>query len=290
MKKSLVYLFIIFISCTDERPEEVITPDPVSLLSINFAGNDYDADYGRLSKHELSGIFVTITKIEINQNEEWIEVPTDNPQFVNLFDLSKQEKMLAVYQANPGVYSQIKFTVEESRKNIILEGQGSYVKNKKGFIYPLKVPSSSIKIVNKFVIDPGKPVKLILDFDVNHSIVQQGKKEEYLLKPVISLKTDRNTGFINVSFSESFHKGNYKLKVFESGKFNKNELTNDNEKLAEKIIYMSSINAASTGIIVPNLSEGAYDIYFAAQSEGLSDHSQKGIIVRKGEITDLVLK
>ncbi|MFW5761857.1 MAG: DUF4382 domain-containing protein [Cyclobacteriaceae bacterium] len=289
MKKSLIYLFIIFTSCTDERPEEVIVPDPVSLLSINLAGNDYSFDRGRLNEHELSGIFVTITTIEIMQNEEWIEVPTDNPRLVNLIDLSKQEKMLAVYQANPGVYSQIRFSVEEGKKNVILEGQGSYVKNKKGFIYPLKVPSSSIRIVNKFVIDPGKPVKLILNFDVNKSIVQQGKKEEYLLKPVISLKTDRNTGFINVSLSDSFHKGNYKLKVFESGKFNKNELTNDNEKLAEKIIYMSSINATSSGIIVPNLSEGAYDIYVAAQSEGLSDHFQKGIIVRIGEITDLVL-
>jgi len=277
-------------SCTEEVPEIIETEAPVSLMSINLSGNKYEADHGRQLKHNLTGIFVTIKQISILKDNEWIKISGDFPQLVNLIELSNKECLLASQEVEPGKYSEIKFDIEQGNDKVVVEGKGCYVKNEKGFIFSLKVPSSKIKVKGEFEVQAGLPHKLILDFDITESIIQLGNKEEYLLKPTIKLKMGNNIGFIRVVLADSFPKGKYKLLVYESGNLVKENLVTKNAQTNSSILFSAKINKETENIIVPNLLDGKYDIYLAADSNdsSLSDKILTGVLVKSGIITKAV--
>lgn len=292
MKKIFMSVVILALfSCTEETPEVIETEAPVSLMSVNLSGNSYEADYGRQLKHNLTGIFVTITQISILKDNEWIKISGDFPQLVNLAALSHKEFLLASQEVDPGKYSEIRFAIDQGNEKVIVEGKGCYVKNDKGFVYPLKVPSSKITLKGAFEVQEGLPHKLIVDFDINESINQLGKKEEYLLKPVLKLKMGNNIGFIRIILADSFPKGNYKIIVYESGKLLQDNLTKNNQENS-LILFSAKISEKTENINVPNLLDGKYDIFLAADSNNsnLSDKIMTGVVVKSGNITKATFK
>jgi hypothetical protein len=57
-------------------------------------------------------------------------------------------------------------------------------------IMPLKIPSgpeTGIKLVHPFLVEAGKIIELVLDFDADRSVIKAGNSGKYILKPTIKV-------------------------------------------------------------------------------------------------------
>ena len=123
-----------------------------------------------------------------------ITIPIDpslpaSPSF-NVLSLANIQELLGSAVLPVGTYSQVRLILEPNPS-----GQGqdpvNYVtlKTDPATKIPLKTPSaqqSGLKVVGKFVVEPGIINAIALDFDPNTAIVERGntpQSEKYLLKP-----------------------------------------------------------------------------------------------------------
>ena len=73
-----------------------------------------------------------------------------------------------------GIYSQIRLYIEKALITI------------DGVEYDLKIPSKKVKINANFLIFEGEITTLLLDFDIQKSVIRSNK-DKYILKPNIRL-------------------------------------------------------------------------------------------------------
>ncbi len=123
-------------------------------------------------------IYVTINKIRVHKAspENFIVISEEEKEFDLLKLKEHAEIVVEKYELEEGHYNQIRMAVVSGR--IIFE-DGEYT---------LEVPSSEIKIPVVFDIEEGT-TKVILDFDAEKSIkvTKKGKKDNYILRPVIKV-------------------------------------------------------------------------------------------------------
>ena len=297
MKKFLIFFPIVFIlfSCTEE-PLPQVEDEDISLLSMNLSGSGYNADGGKLLKHDLTGIFLTIEMIRIKKDDGWMNLPADYPILIDLVTIADSESFMNAFSIEPGTYSELRLIVANGNNDVVIEGKGNYVKKENGFIYPLKVPSGSssgFKINGTFTIELNKTYKLLLDFDIDESIVRLGNQDEYLLKPAIKLKVEENFGFIHGELTESVPIGTYEIIVYNSGRFSTAEILRNAAPYFENALTRTFVNDERT-FIVPNLEPGRYDIYIARHSSdkppALTNHLFVGLNVAEGNILTLEVK
>jgi len=108
---------------------------------------------------------------------------------LNILNLAFVQELLGTTILPAGTYSQVRLILEPNPSNgdpvnyVILQGDTSRTK------IPLKTPSaqqSGLKVVGKFVVEPGVINAIALDFDPNTAIVKRGntqQSEQYILKP-----------------------------------------------------------------------------------------------------------
>jgi hypothetical protein len=132
-------------------------------------------------------IWVTINSIKVHyaDTDEFIEV-SDVEQKFDLLELKNNPTPLVEATLAAGHYNQIRMDVIEG-SIIFLEDDGE--EGPAEVPYDLKVPSNKIKIPIQFYIEEGASVQIILDFDAEKSIkvTKQGKKDSYILRPVIKV-------------------------------------------------------------------------------------------------------
>jgi hypothetical protein len=132
-------------------------------------------------------IWVTINSIKVHyaDTDEFIEV-SDVEQDFDLLELKNNPTALVEATLTAGHYNQIRMDVVEG-SIVFLEddGQGGFLE----VPYDLKIPSNEIKIPVQFYIEGDATVQIILDFDGEKSIkvTKQGKKDSYILRPVIKV-------------------------------------------------------------------------------------------------------
>jgi hypothetical protein len=117
--------------------------------------------------------------------DEFIEV-SDVEQEFELLELKNNPVPIVTAALDAGHYNQIRMNVVEG--NIIFledDGLGGLVE----VSYDLKIPSNKIKIPVQFNIEDSGETQIILDFDAEKSIkiTKQGKKDTYILRPVIKV-------------------------------------------------------------------------------------------------------
>jgi len=131
---------------------------------------------------EITSVLVTITKIEVHKaghdsNDEsgasWITVMEDEKTY-DLIEIKDVEEFLASEELDIGKYTQIRLYI--SNANITVDDE----------VKDLDISSNSLKLVNEFDIEEGRITELLLDFDVNKSVIQTGSRR-YKLKPVIEV-------------------------------------------------------------------------------------------------------
>ena len=155
---------------------------------------------------------------ETNKNEDkggWIEIC--NGDFVfDLIAIKDVNEFLCSNSLKAGKYTQIRLHIEDVIGNI----NNKTVK--------LEVPSDDLKLIHPFEIKDGEEIKLILDFDVDKSVVKPGDK--YLLKPVIKIIAENanqtnNCGNGNIDSGESCDGSNLNNKTCTDFNFNNGTLS-----------------------------------------------------------------
>ena len=132
-------------------------------------------------------VWVKISNIVVHMADpdEFIEV-SDVEQDFDLLELKNNPVPIVSADLEAGHYNQIRMDVVEG-SIVFLEDDriGGLVE----VPYDLKIPSNEIKIPVQFYIEASGETQIILDFDAEKSIkvTQQGKKDSFMLRPVIKV-------------------------------------------------------------------------------------------------------
>jgi Domain of unknown function (DUF4382) len=133
------------------------------------------------SPSSMDSVIICVTRVEVHKSGSdstsgWFVI-NDSTRYFDLLQLTNgASAVLGDTSLSPGQYTQIRLMI----------GTGSYVIDQ-GVKHDLEIPSGSqsgLKLNHQFTIESGKLYELLLDFNVDKSIVITGNGT-YKLKPTI---------------------------------------------------------------------------------------------------------
>ncbi len=134
---------------------------------------------------------ITFSEIAANIDSNWVVVKSE-PQTVNLLEWNNGKSIvLGDAQIPAGHYMQIRLMIDSAE--VVVDGK----------TWPLTVPSGAqtgLKMGPDFVVEPGSTYELVIDFDVQRSIVVTGPRwnpHGYKLKPHLRVVPKAITGSIS---------------------------------------------------------------------------------------------
>lgn len=157
----------------------------ISACNDNSTDADLTGQDGRLkiylsdSPATLDSVVICVNRVEVHKSGSdssrgWFVI-NDSTRYFDLLQLRNgATAVLGDSMLSPGHYTQIRLII----------GNGSYVVDS-GIRHDLTIPSgfqTGFKLTHEFTIDPATLYELVLDFDVNRSIVITGNGQ-YKLKP-----------------------------------------------------------------------------------------------------------
>jgi len=137
--------------------------------------------FSEVSVHKASaGETINTTQEEVDAIESnetgdtgWITV-VDEIQTVDLLQFTDVDQVLGQKTLDSGKYTQIRLKIDSG--TVTIDGE----------TYDVKIPSKVLKLNRGFELEPNIELKLTLDFNVEKSLVGNGK-DKYILKPVIAV-------------------------------------------------------------------------------------------------------
>ena len=173
--KSLVYVILLlplllWIGCSEDSTgvEPVTQNGRLKMYLVDFPAS-------------FDSVIICVTRVEVHKSGNdstsgWFVI-NDSTRYFDLLLLNNgASAVLGDTSLTPGQYTQIRLII----------GDSSYVIDN-GVRHDLEVPSGSqtgLKLTHQFTIDEGKLYELVLDFNVEKSIVITGNGR-YKLKPTI---------------------------------------------------------------------------------------------------------
>jgi len=171
---AVILMGILFVSCLDGGSSQRRSTGTLELSLIDGPGT-------------YSEVHITIIDVQVHhETDGWVTLSGDDlnlPLSVNLLDLvNGTVAYLGATELEPGHYTQMRLLLDDTEgANYLVEDEGTKF---------LKIPSgftTGVKLVNGFDIEVAGSTELILDFDVDKSIVVAGNSGKYLLKPTIKV-------------------------------------------------------------------------------------------------------
>ncbi|MEJ2245492.1 MAG: DUF4382 domain-containing protein [Acidobacteriota bacterium] len=170
----------------------------VSLVSCSGGGNLGGGSTGFLelslidSPSDYDALFITINEVQVHHEIDGWQTLSDL-NLVEPINLLELVGGTMYYLGSPelaiGHYDQLRLILDKSEgSNYLLEENGEGEED--DVVTPLKIPSghnTGIKLVNGFDIEASHYTELILDFDVDKSVVEAGKSGQHILKPTIKV-------------------------------------------------------------------------------------------------------
>lgn len=195
---SFLVLFLVsvaFHGCGDsESPSSTGT---LSLGLTDAASNDYKA------------VYVTIKQVQVHKGSDgeaaWQTISTPNKTY-NLLDLvNGVMEQLSLSTLESGIYTQMRLVIGDTvqgGQNILGQNHphANYVIDGSGQYHELMIPSgyaTGIKLTHEFVILEGVTTELVLDFDVEKSIVRSESGSSWHLKPTVKVIGTLNKAIVN---------------------------------------------------------------------------------------------
>ena len=188
MKKNIllvaIFLFAIlgFLSCSDDN----VKLDNTARVQLKLV--DSPGDYEEVN--------VEIVDVLFNSTDDeggWTSIVPDDfiPIIVDLTELIAGNDLLLTDVIVPsGMLKQIRLVLGNNN-TLVIEGEPDPIH--------LDTPSaqqSGLKLKVKTVLESGYSYTFILDWNVQRSIVKAGNSGKYILKPVIRVNTEVNSGSI----------------------------------------------------------------------------------------------
>ena len=140
----------------------------------------------------FDAVNITFSEISAHIDSDWVTIKLKSDSTVNLLDWTNGRSMILGQDEIPaGHYTQVRLIIESAE--IVIQNQ----------TFPLVVPSGAqtgLKLGFHFTVDPGSAYELVLDFDVNKSIITTGPKKSpkgYKLKPHIRVISKAVSGSIS---------------------------------------------------------------------------------------------
>ena len=154
---------------------------------------------------EFKAVNVEVVDVMIKMDDDsddengWMSLNAQN-ETVNLLDFTGGITKVLVdkFPIPVGTLSQMRLVLGDGN-TIVIENDQEVDEE-----FGLKTPSaqqSGLKLKVNSVIEPGYAYDFILDFDVEKSIVMAGNSSNIILKPVLYLSTEANSGIIEGSVS-----------------------------------------------------------------------------------------
>lgn len=181
LQTTLILLLAMFwmVACDENGTPETL--DESGTATMQIALTDAPASYDAVLV-EVIGLEYQLEEqddddTEEEEDSEWISIAIE-PTVYNLLELNNgTEAILADMDFPTGELENIRVILGDHNQLVV-----------SGDTVDLTVPSGStsgLKIKVDAEIENGASYKLVLDFDAAQSIVQAGKTDKYLLKPVI---------------------------------------------------------------------------------------------------------
>jgi len=186
MKKNvlLIAMFLIAILGFQSCGDDIDKPDNTSRVQLKLV--DSPGDYEEVN--------VEIVDVLYNNTEDegsWTSITPDDftPIIVDLTELiAGNDLLLADVIVPSGMIKQIRLVLGDNN-TLVIEGETDPIH--------LDTPSaqqSGLKLKLNTELEPGYSYTFILDWDVERSIVKAGNSGKYLLKPVIRVNAEVNSG------------------------------------------------------------------------------------------------
>lgn len=138
-------------------------------------------------------VFVNVQAIEVIVDGSPIELGVEQPGAYDLLELTGGNFASLLSEDIPaGRLSQIRLILGEEGNEAVLDGETSPV--------VLQTPSAQqtgLKLNVNYDLQPGVSYDFILDFNVDESVVKLGAAQGYILKPVIRVTTEAESGAIS---------------------------------------------------------------------------------------------
>lgn len=263
----------------------------ISIVGLQSCSSDSDNDNDDLLKNsrvqlklidapgDYEEVNVEIVDVLINSTEDeegWTSITPDDfiPVIVDLTELiAGNELLLSDVIVPPGMLKQIRLVLGDNN-TLLIEGDSGPV--------DLDTPSaqqSGLKLKLNTELEPGYSYTFILDWDVQKSIVKAGNSGKYILKPVIRVNTEVNSGSI---------KGNVVAKPIEADGSDE-ALPLINAKVRVYTINNDYITGTSSNeqgnFIIRGLDAGEYIIRI--EHVNYINFESETIKVSVGEVTDM---
>ncbi|HYW34373.1 MAG TPA: DUF4382 domain-containing protein [Balneolaceae bacterium] len=249
---SVLLLIFTFIGCNITSSNHKTTKGSGTMkVQMTDAPGAYDA------------VYIDVKKIMIKPDSSYSDTTsTDQNGWITLSNPSKQVNLLKLRNGNTlqlgnkklnaGTYSQIRLVLGQNNQVVI-----------NGTTHSLTTPSaqqSGLKLNVDATIKPNKVYNLLIDFNANKSIVQTGKSNKYILKPVLRAVSLQATATLSGTVKP--------------------------DSVQTSVMAMSNSDTLSTvtdstgSFSILGVPNGTYKVAFKPQSTALADTTKTGVMVQ----------
>lgn len=188
-KLIIPFLFITFlVSCNNSESSAIIKDAPSISIRLVDAPGDYEA-----VNVEIVDVMIKMDNDSAVDNG-WMSLEANN-ETVNLLDFTGGFSKVLVerFPIPAGTLSQMRLVLGDGNTIVIKD------ENNEDEELDLKTPSaqqSGLKLKVNTLIEEGFTYDFVLDFDVDKSIVHAGNSGNIILKPVLYVSAEVNSGII----------------------------------------------------------------------------------------------
>lgn len=272
LKLILPFLFVaLFLSCDkDSESSKINVQEPTISVRLVDAPGDYES-----VNVEIVDVMIKMNNDNIDENG-WVSLESESG-IVDLLDFTGGISKVLVdrFSVPAGTLSQMRLVLGDGNTIVIKD------KNDEDEAFDLKTPSaqqSGLKLKLNTVIEEGFSYDFILDFNVEKSIVHAGNSGNIILKPVLYVSAEVNSGIIEGTITPSDVPAVASVLIDDNGT---PETVDD--------FVISSYTDSTGAFALWGVPAGTYDVIISPVNEE-SDYSngiEVGVAVINGEVTTI---
>lgn len=266
----LAFSMLFIFGCSDSQSTKINAGAPK--ISVKLV--DSPGDYNEVNVN-IVGVMIKMDNSD--DDNGWIDLDIINEGTINLLNLTGgvNEVLVDRFPIPTGILKQMRLVLGDGN-TIVIRNDSDEPE-----IFDLMTPSaqqSGLKLQVDANIEEGFTYEFVLDFDVEKSIVRAGNSGNIILKPVLYVSTEVNSGIVKGTVNPSDVPSMVSVLIDDMGTLDPND------------DFVISANTDSTGAFALwGVPAGTYEV-IATPLDLESDYTEgtvMGILVVNGETTTI---